>query len=153
SASPSAAAQGGVLNVGISAVENSIDPGLRNANPNYIFMRQVADSLTTVDQNGGGKPMLAESWKDGDPTTWEFTIKKGVKFHNGKERQAADAKFSIMRATDPKNQVPILLQTLANVADVTAVDNYTIRVKTKAPDATVPSVMVNVLMMPDGLPL
>jgi peptide/nickel transport system substrate-binding protein len=40
-------------------------------------------------------PALAESWKVVDPRTVDFTLKRGVRFHNGKEVTAADVKYSV----------------------------------------------------------
>ncbi|MGD8530951.1 MAG: ABC transporter substrate-binding protein, partial [Syntrophobacterales bacterium] len=42
------------------------------------------------------EPALAESWKKIDSTTWEFKLRKGVKFHNGNELTAESVRFTIM---------------------------------------------------------
>src|SRR5687767_16000450 len=50
------------------------------------------------------KPMLAESWKIVNETTWEFKLRKGVKFHNGEPFTAASVKATIDYALDPANK-------------------------------------------------
>jgi ABC-type transport system substrate-binding protein len=52
---------------------------------------------------GVGKfsPRLAESWKQVDQKTWEFTLRKGVKWHDGKDFTAEDVLWSIQRWSDP----------------------------------------------------
>ncbi|MEN1586010.1 ABC transporter substrate-binding protein, partial [Pseudomonas aeruginosa] len=41
-----------------------------------------------------------------DGTVYTFTLKKGVKFHNGREMKAADVKYSLERTVNPKTQSP-----------------------------------------------
>ena len=53
------------------------------------------------------KPMLATSWKIVNDTTWEFKLRKGVKFHNGEPFTAASVKATIDYALDPGQQVPL----------------------------------------------
>ena len=48
-------------------------------------------------------PGIATSWKAIDPTTWEFKLRKGVKFHDGSELTAEDVAFSIDRAAELTN--------------------------------------------------
>src|SRR5437762_11836981 len=47
------------------------------------------------------RPMLAESWRIVNDTTWEFKLRRGVKFHNGEPFTAASAKATIDYALDP----------------------------------------------------
>src|SRR6059036_889494 len=47
------------------------------------------------------KPMLAESWKIVNDTTWEFALRQNVKFHNGEPFTAASVKATIDYALDP----------------------------------------------------
>src|SRR2546425_4118156 len=47
------------------------------------------------------KPMLATSWKVVNDTTWEFTLRQGVKFHNGEPFNAHSVKATLEYALDP----------------------------------------------------
>ena len=76
-------------------------------------------------------PLLAEKWDKQDDKTWIFHIRKGVKFHNGDPLTAADVKFSLDRARDPKVSQAAAIVKLASV-DV--LDDYTVRITTAAPD-------------------
>ena len=50
------------------------------------------------------RPMLAESWKPNDKgDVWTFKLRKGVKFHSGKEMRADDVAASLNRLADPAN--------------------------------------------------
>src|SRR5215207_11456304 len=59
------------------------------------------DSLLEWDANLNIRNALAESYKVVDKTTVDFTLKRGVKFHNGKEVTAADAKYSFDLQANP----------------------------------------------------
>src|SRR5256886_4324529 len=46
------------------------------------------------------KPMLAESWRIVNDTTWEFKLRRGVRFHNGEPFTAASVKATLDYALD-----------------------------------------------------
>ncbi|NOU96888.1 ABC transporter substrate-binding protein [Paenibacillus sp. LMG 31456] len=60
------------------------------------------NSLLTRDTKGEIVSDLAESYKNINELTWEFTLKKGVTFHNGDELTAEDVKFTLERAVKDK---------------------------------------------------
>src|SRR5262249_39986399 len=49
-------------------------------------------------------PMLATGWKVVNDTTWEFTLKQGVKFHNGEPFNATSVKATMDYIKDPANK-------------------------------------------------
>ncbi len=55
------------------------------------------DSLTTRDANMKVVSQLAESWRALNDTTWEFKLRRGVKFHSGDDFNAEDVKFTLER--------------------------------------------------------
>jgi peptide/nickel transport system substrate-binding protein len=50
------------------------------------------------------KPMLATGWKLINDTTWEFTLRQGVKFHNGEPFNAQSVKATFEYMLDPANK-------------------------------------------------
>ncbi len=78
-------------------------------------------------------PILAESWSNPDNNTWVFKLKKGIKFHDGTEFTAADVVHSFTRIQkDPDSKQA---SSIAHVNAIEAVDPYTVRLRTKSPDA------------------
>src|SRR5262245_13952018 len=82
------------LKIGLSADVTTLDPHFLAAQPNLTIGRHVFESLTEVDEKTRLIPGLAESWRALDPTTWEFKLRRGVKFHDGSELTAEDVVFS-----------------------------------------------------------
>ena len=75
------------------------------------------------------KPLLATSWKYVDDTTLEFTLRKGVKFHDGSAFSADDVVYTYNSIlTDKQVSVP---SNYAWMAGAEKVDDYTVRVKLK----------------------
>ena len=82
-------------------------------------------------------PGLAESWKRLNPTTWQFALRKGVKFHNGDDFNADSVKFTLDRATNPETKATISSE-LSTIAATEIVDPFTVNVITKTPDFLLP---------------
>ena len=66
---------------------------------------QIFDGLVRFDHTLTISPALAQYWRSSrDGLTWTFTLRKGVKFHHGREVTADDVVFSLTRILDPKTQ-------------------------------------------------
>ena len=59
-----------------------------------------------VDRHGKLVPWLAERWHTADEKNYTFFLKRGVRFHNGRELKAADVKFVVERAMNPETKHP-----------------------------------------------
>lgn len=80
------------------------------------------------------EPLLATEWKLVDELTWEFTLREGVKFHDGTPFTAEDVKFNLDRIRDPEFNSRI--RTQANfIKDVEVVDEKTVRINNNVPYA------------------
>lgn len=84
-----------------------------------------ADDLT-----GELVPGLAEKWEQTGPAVYRFTLRKGVRFHNGEPFTAADVKYSIDRAIEKGSAV----KTYTNaIAGVDVIDDFTVDIRLKSP--------------------
>ncbi|MBK6393845.1 MAG: ABC transporter substrate-binding protein [Betaproteobacteria bacterium] len=134
---PHAAAQ--ELKIAVAADVTSIDPHFFNLFPNNNIAEHIFDKLVQMDADSRMIPGIATSWKTIDPTTWEFKLRKGVKFHDGSELTAEDVAFSIDRVAQiPNSPGPFVAYTKAIVGKQ-IVDPYTIRFKTAAPHPLMPN--------------
>ena len=97
------------------------------------------------------KPMLATEWKIVNDTTWEFKLRKGVKFHNGEPFTAASVKATIDYALDPATKSHYAANAYWGlVKEVQVVDDHTVRFVTKQPWPTLvdSAASTNSLIMP-----
>src|SRR5260221_10330810 len=69
--------------IGLQAAITSIDPHYHNLSPNNSLLLHIYEPLINRDPNGQLVPGLATSWKATDHLTWEFKLRRGVKFHDG----------------------------------------------------------------------
>jgi peptide/nickel transport system substrate-binding protein len=107
---------------------------LRAGNLTYAALSLVAqtnDFLVTRDNKGDFQPALATSWEAIDPTTMRFHLRQGVKFSDGVEFTADDVTFTLGRVVDPKAAYGQAAR-INLVQSVTAVDTYTVDIKTKS---------------------
>src|SRR6266704_1685092 len=80
------------------------------------------------------KPMLAESWRIVNDTTWEVKLRKGVRFHNGEPFTAHAVKATIDYALDPATKSHFAAAAYWGlVREVQVVDDHTVRFLTKQP--------------------
>ena len=81
-----------------------------------------------VDRTGKIVPWLAERWHTTDNKNYTFFLRKGVRFHNGREMKAADVKFVFDRADEPRDQASLPRLATRRSSDIIVKDDYTITV-------------------------
>jgi peptide/nickel transport system substrate-binding protein len=129
-------AYGAELRIGLAADVTSMDPHFLNIAPNINIAWHVFDALTHVDEDARLVPGLAVSWRALDATTWEFRLRRGVRFHDGAELTAEDVVFSIERTFQvPNGQFRTFTQ---RIVGKEIRDAHTLVLKTAAPYAMVP---------------
>ncbi len=98
------AAPGGTIRVAQKMPAGSIDPVTVANAGGLLMLQQVGEFLCVDGPDLVLKPCLALSWKpNAESTVWTFTLRPGVKFHNGTTMKADDVVASIDRLADPKN--------------------------------------------------
>ena len=101
------------INIGLQAAITSMDPHFHNLSPNNSMMLHFFEPLIMRDDNQKLVPGLATSWKATDELTWEFKLRKNVRFHDGSPFTAEDVAFSLKRAPNVPNS-PSSFATFAN---------------------------------------
>ncbi len=125
-ASPAAATDAtGTLIIGKSEEAVGFDPGMVTAASSQELIFAVYETLLIFDDNGEPVGILAESWEQTDDTTYVFTLKDGVTFHNGQPLTAEDVKFSFERIMDPEGGSPWTSQ-FSPVESIEATDERTV---------------------------
>jgi peptide/nickel transport system substrate-binding protein len=97
-----AAAQGkDTLTVALPSHAPTLDPHMHFERVGILVNINMFDSLLHRSSKLEFEPSLALSWKALNDTTWEFKLRKGVKFHDGSTMTAEDVKFSFDRVLEP----------------------------------------------------
>jgi peptide/nickel transport system substrate-binding protein len=135
------------LTIGLGTDVTSIDPHYHNLTPNNNVASHLYGYLVERDEKSKPVPGLATEWKTIDPLTWEFKLRKGVKFHDGSELTAEDVAFSIDRVPKvPKSPSPFTAYT-KQIVKIDVVDPYTLRFRTATPYPLMPSDMTQVAII------
>jgi len=120
------------LRIGLSADVTTMDPHFVASQPNLTAQHHVFDSLVHVDERGRPIPVLA-TWRNPDAVTWEFTLRKGVRFHDGTELTTDDVAYSLERPMTIKGSPGGFTIYVKPIVSKEIVDRYTIRLRTAAP--------------------
>jgi peptide/nickel transport system substrate-binding protein len=147
---PGTPKQGGSLTIGLNGEIDKIDPHKSVTIVAFQVNQTMYESLVTAnDQLDNVVPQLAEKWDQPDATTYIFHLRKGVKFHNGKELKAEDVLFSYERimadATGSPRKTDFKL-----VEKMEQVDEYTVKLTLQTPFAPILSKLENLRIMPKG---
>lgn len=124
--------RGGTITVGVDAGPPGFDPFKTVGAPSWNHVELVYENLVRFNHKMEIEPCLAESWEQPDRLTYVFHLRKGVRFHNGREMVADDVKYSTDRARNPKTAArPGMFEAIKSV-DV--LDKYTVKFNLSSPD-------------------
>jgi len=122
----------------------SLDPHSRMETVQLGALGNVFEPLATFDKDLTMVPALATAWEQTAPTVWRFTLRQGVKFHDGTPFTAEDVVFSIQRAQSPVSDIRSLVD---SIKQVRAIDEKTVEMETHTPFSILPQVLSMVFMM------
>jgi peptide/nickel transport system substrate-binding protein len=127
--------KGGVLRIGNLGEPPALDAHWTTASITETLTNHIYEGLYSLDRDKKPIPMLAESHTvSKDALTYTFKLRQGVKFHNGKEMSSEDVVASLNRWGKQSNYGKSLF---AQVAELRAVDRYTVELKLKEKSAIV----------------
>lgn len=124
--------RGGTLRVRVGADYTTLDPAHNTLPTERAVLHQVLNNLLGVDPQLHVVPELVESWKWENTTTLALALRKGVKFHDGTDFDAAAVKFNLERLLDPETKSRLRAE-LSEVKSVEVVDAHTARLHLKYP--------------------
>jgi oligopeptide transport system substrate-binding protein len=128
----------------------TLDPAFLTDIYGRAVVSQIFDGLIQFDAHLNPLPALAEFWEASrDGRTWTFTLRRGVKFHHGREVTAHDVVYSFTRLLDPQKPLPVtqlfrriqgakefMQGKTPNVQGLKAVDRYTLQMLLEEPLAS-----------------
>lgn len=131
----SAPKSGGKLVIAQDEGPDRIDPhGTIMSFQHRIVVNGPYEALLGLDKDFNIIPSLATAWKEESPTSYTFTLRPGVKFHDGSPMTMEDVLFSFRRITDPNR--PSDARTKMRMIDtVSAVNENTLRITLKSVSA------------------
>jgi peptide/nickel transport system substrate-binding protein len=122
---------GGTLRLSMNVDIKSLDPH-QIGWQNHEVLRQIYEGILAVDDGFGIIPGLAHKWDvSADGLVYTFHMRKGVKFHNGKEMTADDVKATLDRLT-----VSSIKSKFETIAKTEATGPYQVTVTLSKPTAT-----------------
>ena len=128
---------GGTLRAGITNPASSLEPYLLNDGGALAFSGIPGEYLTFTNPQAQVRPALATTWKPNkDATVWTFQLRRGVRFHNGKEMTSADVVASMKQYVGKGSNAG--LAPFFDAAGVSAAGRYAVRFRLKAPLGTFP---------------
>lgn len=116
-------------------IEDSLDPHKAVAAGTKEVLFNLYEGLVKPDSSGELQPAIASDYSiSEDATTYTFTLREGVKFHDGSMVTAEDVKYSIDRCADTTNGEP-LVEAYSNIKSVNIVDEKTVEVVLNTADS------------------
>ncbi|MET3524680.1 ABC transporter substrate-binding protein [Mesorhizobium abyssinicae] len=144
--------KGGHLKIGAGngASTDTLDPAYTANDTTSLALRHYGETLLNVTPSSDLEPRLAEEFASRDGINWEFKIRKGVEFHNGKSVTAEDVVKTIERHSDEKSKSGA--GGLLTDIDRLSIDGDTFRVALKSPNADFPYYMADfhLVIQPNG---
>jgi peptide/nickel transport system substrate-binding protein len=139
------------LVMALSTPITSLDPHFHTLTPNNNVADHLFDRLVTKDAKEQLRPGLAESWKTVNDLTWEFKLRKGVKWHDGTELTAEDVVATFKRIPLVPNSPASFAVYTRPVKSIEAIDKYTLRIVTERTHPLLPADLVAVRIIPAKL--
>jgi peptide/nickel transport system substrate-binding protein len=139
---PAAAAQPAAsavssLTIGQVRDATKLDPSRLATVIDRNVLANIFDPLIHRTRDGSLVGVLAEKWERTSDTTWRFSLRKGVKFHNGEPFNAQAVKVTLDRIRD--KDISETSSTYRTIKAVNVVDDATVDIETTAPDPLMPS--------------
>ena len=129
------------VTIAVGGAFTSMDPHFHNLTPNSGLTQHVFDRLLEPDANLRPTAGLAHEWRAISPTTWEFKLRPGVRFHDGTQLTADDVAFTFARVPNVPGSPASYAFYTRPVSEVVVVDPLTVRLETRTPSPLIPAMV------------
>ncbi len=135
------------LTMAVGTPITSLDPHFHNQAPNNAMADVIFDTLVTTDEKVRLQPGLALSWTPLEGGVWEFRLRPGVTFHNGRPFTAEDVAFTIARVPQVLNSPGSFQGYTRPIRQVEVVDPLTVRLHFAGPYPLAPTDLANIRLL------
>ena len=126
----------GTLNIAIAEPIEGVSPIYSPSGESQLYGRVVFDTLLSIDHETGKiLPHLATSWKQVNPTTFEFTLRDDVTFHDGSKFDADDVVYTLNWLSDPKVKFRLKGPRFGWIKGAEKLGSHKVRLLAKRPNA------------------
>lgn len=139
-------ARRGEIIAGLSERMLTLDPANHYSISSTSVLRHVFDPLVEVTNDSRFVAALAESWRAVNNTTWRFTLRRGVTFHDGSPFTADSVVFTLKRVRDNTKLIKSFVY--QDIEDVQKDGDYAVTVTTKRPFGSLPAHLTMLGMVP-----
>ncbi|MGH7408377.1 MAG: ABC transporter substrate-binding protein, partial [Candidatus Methylomirabilales bacterium] len=112
----------------------TLDPRVATDAVSVHLSGLLFNGLTRLDAQAEPAPDLAERWEVAGGKEYRFTLRRGVRFHDGRELTAEDVAFTLRSVQDPALGSP-LRGALEPVETIEVLDRHTLRLRLRSPHA------------------
>lgn len=151
-AASGAARRGGTMRIARPAATaaETLDPA--SSLSAYEYLGALYNRVVRLNRDGETVPDLATDWSaNADATVWDFKLRPGVRFHDGRKLTSRDVRYTFRHILDPDTASP-QAGPLELIDSIDAVDPTTVRFNLSSPNAEFPSLLTayQCYVIPDG---
>ena len=138
------------ITIGIPQDIDSLDPHKAEGAGTREVLFNVFEGLVKPDENGNLNPAVASDYTiSDDGKTYTFTLRDGIKFHNGNPVTVEDIKYSIDRCADTSNGDP-LVSAFSDIDSVKVIDSTHVAIVLKKADTDFLSYLTTAIIPKDS---
>jgi peptide/nickel transport system substrate-binding protein len=135
------------LTIATGGSVTSVDPHFFNAAPNSSLALHFFETLVDRTHDAKLVPGLATEWRAVAPTVWEFKLRPGVTWHDGRPFTADDVVFTLSRVPNVPNSPGGFTGFIRSIQRTEVVDPLTIRFHTAFPNPILPTEIASIFVI------
>ena len=125
------------VTIALGSEENTLDANLVFGKDTKNVVISMFDLPFIQDHQGNLQPGIIQTWEMVNPTTWEFTMREDVTFHNGEPLNAESFVYTINRVRNPETKSAQAVR-VRSIADAKVLSDYKFQIITDGIDVILP---------------